>query len=68
MDGMADPIKIGSPGAGCREAINNAWCFHSVGRGEGGEMTEVVNVDKGNGNNGLIVLSLNGSAKSAWGG
>ncbi len=36
MDGMADPVEIGSPWAGCREAINDAWCFHSVGRGGGG--------------------------------
>jgi hypothetical protein len=68
MDGMADPVEIGSPWAGCREAIDNAWCFHSVRRGGGGEMMEVVDVDKGNGNNGVIVLSLNGSSKSACGG
>jgi hypothetical protein len=64
---MADPVEIGSPWAGCREAIADAWCFHSVGRGVGGEMTEVVDVDKGDGNNGVIVLSLNSSAKSACG-
>ncbi len=34
----------------------------------GGETTEVVDVDKGDGDNGVIVLSLNGSAKSACGG
>jgi hypothetical protein len=66
MDGMVDPVKIGSLWAGCHEAIDDAWCFHSVGCG-GGETTEVVNVDKGNGNNGVISLSLDGSAKSACG-
>jgi hypothetical protein len=34
----------------------------------GGETTEVVDVDKGDGNNGAIVLSLDGSAKRACGG
>jgi hypothetical protein len=67
---MADPVEISSPWAGCCKAINDAWCFHSVGHGGRGEMTEVVDVDKGNGDNGVIILSLNGSAKSAcsgWG-
>jgi hypothetical protein len=68
MDGMADPVEIGRPGAGSRADIADAWCFHSVGRGGGGETTEVVDVDKGDGGNGVIVLSLDGSAKSASGG
>jgi hypothetical protein len=68
MDGMADPVEISSLWAGCREAIDNAWCFHSVARGGGGGTTAVVDIDKGDGDDGALVLSLDGSTKSTCGG
>jgi hypothetical protein len=41
--------------------------FTALDVGGGGETTEVVDVDKGNSDNGVIILSLDGSTKSTCG-